>query len=202
MANQSTFRQYVDRAFASALLLVASPFLLGVGALVRVRLGSPVLFRQIRSGLAGSDFELLKFRSMTDERGADGALLADEERLTPFGRFLRSTSIDELPTLINVVRGDMAIVGPRPLLPEYLPLYSDEQRRRCDVLPGVTGWAQVNGRNALSWEEKFEYDIWYVDNQHPLLDLRILFRTIKRVALRSDISSEGVATAPRFTGSG
>ena len=182
------------------LIALALPLLL-LMALIRRRLGSPVFFRQTRPGLHGQPFEMVKFRTMTDTRGPDGALLPDAERLTPFGRFLRSTSLDELPELWNVLKGDMSLVGPRPLLMEYLPLYSPEQARRHAVRPGVTGWAQVNGRNAISWEEKFALDTWYVDHQSLLLDIRILWLTVKKVLVREGISAAGEATMGKFTGS-
>ncbi len=183
-------------------LVVVGPLLLVLALLVRVSLGSPVLFRQIRPGLGGRLFELFKFRTMTSQRGADGVLLPDEQRLTMFGRFLRATSLDELPELINVFRGEVSLVGPRPLLVEYLPLYSVEQARRHEVRPGITGWAQVNGRNAISWEEKFKLDVWYVDNRSLWLDLKILFMTMARVFGREGINQEGQATMERFSGSG
>ena len=182
------------------LIALALPLLL-LMALIRRRLGSPVFFRQTRPGLHGQPFEMVKFRTMTDTRGPDGALLPDAERLTPFGRFLRSTSLDELPELWNVLKGDMSLVGPRPLLMEYLPLYSPEQARRHAVRPGVTGWAQVNGRNAISWEEKFALDTWYVDHQSLLLDMKILWLTVKKVLVREGISAAGEATIGKFTGS-
>ena len=169
--------------------------------LIRRKLGSPVFFRQVRPGLHGQPFEMVKFRTMTDARGPDGGLLPDAERLTPFGRFLRSTSLDELPELWNVLKGDMSLVGPRPLLMEYLPLYSPEQARRHAVRPGVTGWAQLNGRNAISWEEKFALDTWYVDHQSLLLDMKILWLTVKNVLVREGISAAGEATMGKFTGS-
>ena len=182
------------------LIALALPLLL-LMALIRRRLGSPVFFRQTRPGLHGQPFEMVKFRTMTDTRGPDGALLPDAERLTPFGRFLRSTSLDELPELWNVLKGDMSLVGPRPLLMEYLPLYSPEQARRHAVRPGVTGWAQVNGRNAISWEDKFELDVWYVDNQSFWLDLKILLLTVKKVFVREGISGVGEVTMSKFSGS-
>lgn len=185
---------------AFALVVFAVPLGLLIWQ-VRRKLGSPVFFRQTRPGYGGQPFEMIKFRTMTDARGADGQLLPDGERLTPFGRFLRSSSLDELPELWNVFRGDMSLVGPRPLLMEYLPLYSTKQARRHEVLPGITGWAQVNGRNALGWEEKFELDVWYVDNQSLWLDLRILWLTVKKVVVREGISAAGEATMPRFNGS-
>lgn len=186
-------------AAAFALLVFSIPILLLV-FLIRKKLGGPVIFRQKRPGLNGQVFEMIKFRTMTDERGADGELLPDAQRLTPFGRFLRSSSLDELPELWNVLKGDMSLVGPRPLLVEYLPLYTLDQARRHNVRPGVTGWAQVNGRNAISWEEKFKLDVWYVDNQSLRLDLRILWRTLKKVLVREGISASGEATMTRFTG--
>lgn len=187
-------------ASSFALLLFGIPLLLLV-VLVRAKLGSPVFFRQRRPGLNGRPFEVIKFRTMTDARGADGQLLSDAQRLTPFGRFLRASSMDELPELWNVLKGEMSLVGPRPLLVEYLPLYSVEQARRHEVRPGITGWAQVNGRNALSWEEKFKLDVWYVDNRTLWLDIKILWLTVRKVLVRDGISAAGEATMPRFTGS-
>ena len=168
---------------------------------VRRKLGRPVLFRQTRPGLHARPFELCKFRTMTDDRGADGEFLPDSDRLRPFGRFLRSTSLDELPELWNVLKGEMSLVGPRPLLMDYLGLYSREQARRHEVRPGMTGWAQVKGRNALTWEEKFELDIWYVDNQSLHLDLKVLLMTIATVFKREGVSQEGHATMEKFRGS-
>jgi sugar transferase EpsL len=186
---------------ASALgLAVLSPVLLGTALAVRMRMGSPVLFRQTRPGLHGRPFTMYKFRTMRGERDARGELLSDAERLTPLGRFLRASSLDELPELINVLRGDMSLVGPRPLLMEYLPLYTPEQARRHEVRPGITGWAQVNGRNAISWDEKFRLDVWYVEHAGIGLDLRILLRTVLGVLRREGISHGGEATMPRFTG--
>ncbi|MBB1634311.1 sugar transferase [Cupriavidus sp. UME77] len=182
-----------------ALLLLALP-LLSLIWVVRKKLGSPVFFRQTRPGLNGRAFQMVKFRTMTDERGADGQLLSDAERLTPFGYFLRSTSLDELPELWNVIKGDMSLVGPRPLLMEYLPLYTLEQARRHAVRPGITGWAQVNGRNALSWEQKFAMDSWYVDHRTFWLDLKILALTVRKVLVRDGISAAGEATMTRFAG--
>jgi lipopolysaccharide/colanic/teichoic acid biosynthesis glycosyltransferase len=181
------------------MLALALPLLL-LWALVRRKLGSPVLFRQVRPGMYGRPFMMVKFRTMTDERGAEGELLPDAQRLTPFGRFLRATSLDELPELWNVLRGEMSLVGPRPLLMEYLPLYSPEQARRHEVRPGITGWAQVNGRNTLSWEERFKLDVWYVDHRSLWLDIRILWLTVRKVIVREGISAQGEATMPRFTG--
>ena len=183
-----------------ALLLLALPLLL-LALLVRTKLGSPVFFRQTRPGLHGKPFEMVKFRTMTDARSADGQLLPDSERLPPFGRFLRSSSLDELPELWNVLKGEMSLVGPRPLLMEYLPLYTPQQYRRHEVRPGVTGWAQVNGRNAISWEEKFALDVWYVENQSFWLDVKILFLTVKKVLVKDGISATGEATMTKFTGS-
>ena len=187
-------------ASAVALILLA-PVLLLIAALVRVRLGGPVLFRQRRPGLNASPFLLVKFRTMRDAVDSTGKPLNDGERLTPFGSFLRSTSLDELPELWNVLKGEMSLVGPRPLLMQYLPLYSPEQARRHLVRPGITGWAQVNGRNAISWEEKFLLDTWYVDNRNFLLDLRILLMTVRKLITREGINSDTAATYPTFTGS-
>lgn len=194
-------KRLFDFAFAIlGLIALALPLLILI-VLIRRKLGSPVFFRQVRPGLDGRPFEMVKFRTMTDERGPDGKLLPDAVRLTPFGRFLRSTSLDELPELWNVLKGDMSLVGPRPLLMEYLPLYTSEQARRHEVRPGVTGWAQVNGRNALSWEEKFELDVWYVEHQSLWLDIKILWLTVKKVLVRDGISAAGEATMSKFTGS-
>jgi lipopolysaccharide/colanic/teichoic acid biosynthesis glycosyltransferase len=182
------------------LLLLVVPMAV-LALLVRRKLGSPVLFTQKRPGLNGKPFEMVKFRTMTDERDPDGKLLPDFVRLTPFGRFLRATSLDELPELWNVLKGEMSLVGPRPLLMEYLPLYTPEQARRHKVRPGITGWAQVNGRNAISWEDKFKLDVWYADNRSMWLDIRILWLTVKKVLMRDGISATGEATMPKFTGS-
>lgn len=194
----------MKRSFDILLALVgltcAGVPLLILAGLVRIKLGSPVFFRQVRPGLHGQPFIMLKFRTMTDAKGPDGQLLPDAKRLTPFGRFLRSTSLDELPELWNVLKGDMSLVGPRPLLMEYLPLYTQDQARRHEVRPGITGWAQVNGRNALTWEERFKLDVWYVDNRSLFLDLRILWMTIHKVLRREDISAEGEATMSKFEG--
>ena len=187
-------------AAACALLVLALPLLVVIW-MVRRKLGSPVFFTQVRPGMHGKPFKMVKFRSMTSERGADGELLPDAVRLTPFGHFLRSTSLDELPELWNVLKGDMSLVGPRPLLVEYLPLYSPEQARRHEVRPGITGWAQVNGRNALDWEAKFKLDVWYVDHRSLWLDIKILWLTIKKVLVREGISAAGEATMGKFTGS-
>jgi lipopolysaccharide/colanic/teichoic acid biosynthesis glycosyltransferase len=182
-----------------ALMLFALPLLV-LAWLIRRKLGSPVLFKQVRPGLHGKPFKMVKFRTMTDERGPDGALLPDAQRLTPFGRFLRASSLDELPELWNVLQGAMSLVGPRPLLMDYLPLYSPEQARRHEVRPGITGWAQVNGRNAISWAEKFALDVWYVDHRSMWLDVRILWLTVRKVLVRDGISAAGEATMQRFEG--
>jgi len=187
-------------AASLALLMLALP-LLALAWLIRRKLGSPVLFRQVRPGLQGRPFTMVKFRTMTDERGPDGALLPDAQRLTPFGRFLRASSLDELPELLNVLKGEMSLVGPRPLLMEYLPLYTFEQARRHEVRPGITGWAQVNGRNAISWADKFALDVWYVDHRSLWLDVRILWLTVRKVLVRDGISAAGEATMSKFTGS-
>ncbi|SFO80006.1 sugar transferase [Pseudomonas borbori] len=181
-------------------LLLLAPVIAIVAWKIRRKLGSPVLFRQVRPGLDGKPFEMIKFRTMRDAVDAAGNPLPDSERMTPFGSFLRSSSLDELPELWNVLKGDMSLVGPRPLLMEYLPLYSPEQYRRHEARPGVTGWAQINGRNALSWDEKFKLDIWYVDNRSFWLDLKIILLTIKKVVVRDGISADGEATMAKFTG--
>jgi lipopolysaccharide/colanic/teichoic acid biosynthesis glycosyltransferase len=183
-----------------ALVLLAIPLLV-LSWQVRRKLGSPVFFRQTRPGLKGKLFEMVKFRTMTDKTDLNGQLLPDKDRLPPFGCFLRASSLDELPELWNVLKGEMSLVGPRPLLVEYLPLYTPEQARRHEVRPGITGWAQVNGRNAISWEEKFKLDVWYVNNQSLWLDLKILWLTVKKVLVRDGISAQGDATMPKFTGS-
>ena len=181
-------------------LIVLSPLFIGISALLWMSMGWPILFRQKRPGRYGKPFELFKFRTMAELRDEGGKLLADADRLTRVGRWLRRTSLDELPQLWNVLRGDISLVGPRPLLMSYLPRYSPKQARRHEVLPGITGWAQVNGRNALTWEEKFELDVWYVDHWSLWLDLRILAETVKCVLLRRGVSSDGHATMPEFTG--
>lgn len=193
-------KRCIDILLSFLVLIFLSPIIVYFAFLIRRRLGKPVFFRQKRPGLNGRPFEMLKFRTMLDARDAKGYLLPDEQRVTPFGQFLRSTSIDELPELINVLKGDMSLVGPRPLLMEYLPLYSEEQKRRHDVRPGITGWAQINGRNAISWQKKFELDVWYVDNQSFWLDLKILFLTVLKVLKRSDINQAGQATVEPFNG--
>jgi len=188
--------------FASLLgLILLSPVIAVIAWNIRKKLGSPVLFRQVRPGRNGKPFEMIKFRTMRDAHDANGEPLPDSQRMTAFGSFLRSSSLDELPELWNVVKGDMSLVGPRPLLMEYLPLYSAEQYRRHEVRPGVSGWAQINGRNAIEWEEKFKLDTWYVDNQSFWLDMKVIFLTIKKVLIRDGISAEGEATASKFTGS-
>lgn len=188
--------------FASAIgLILLSPVILVVAFLIRRKLGSPVLFRQVRPGIHGKPFDMIKFRTMRDAIDDQGNPLPDAERMTPFGSFLRSSSLDELPELWNVFKGDMSLVGPRPLLMQYLPLYSAEQYRRHEVKPGVTGWAQVNGRNSLEWDEKFNLDIWYVDNRSFILDLKILVATVKKVMIRDGISQENSATMEAFKGS-
>jgi len=194
-------KRAMDLVGALAALVLLSPVVVGLCILVRSKLGSPVFFRQVRPGIEGRSFKMVKFRTMTDERGPDSALLPDDQRLTALGAWLRSTSLDELPELFNVLKGDMSLVGPRPLLMDYLPLYDDRQSRRHEVRPGITGWAQVNGRNALSWEEKFELDVWYVDNQSLWLDIKILFKTVLQVLKRDGISHGEEATMPRFKGS-
>lgn len=194
----------MKRLFDLTLIILSLPLLLPlylvVAWLVRSRLDSPILFRQIRPGKHAKPFEMIKFRTMTDERDSNGELLSDSVRLTKFGHFLRSSSLDELPELWNVVKGDMSLVGPRPLLMEYVPLYSPEQSRRHVMRPGVSGWAQVNGRNAISWEEKFKLDVWYVDNRSFWLDIKVICLTLKKVIVRDGISADGEATMSKFTG--
>lgn len=189
-----------DLAVAIPAATLLAPVLLALMLLVRFRLGSPVFFKQMRPGLRGRPFQMAKFRTMTYERDKAGNLASDAERLTPFGKWLRSTSLDELPELWNVIKGDMSIVGPRPLLIEYLPLYTPEQARRHEVRPGITGWAQINGRNALTWDEKFAHDLWYVENRSLKLDTWIILATLRKVLMRKGISAAGEATMPRFTG--
>ncbi len=194
-------KRFFDIVLACVALLLLGIPLLFLTSQVRRKLGSPAFFRQTRPGMQGRPFNMIKFRTMTDARGADGELLPDADRLTPFGRFLRASSLDELPELWNVLKGDMSLVGPRPLLMDYLPLYSAEQSRRHEVRPGITGWAQINGRNALSWDEKFKLDVWYVDNRSLWLDIKILWLTVRKVLVRDGISAAGEATMPRFVGS-
>lgn len=193
-------KRFLDFILALAAIVVLSPVILIIAVLVRFKLGSPVIFHQNRPGYDGKIFGLIKFRSMTDERDADGMLLSDEVRLTPFGRRLRSTSLDELPELWNIVKGDMSIVGPRPLLVQYLPLYNQKQIHRHDVSPGFTGYAQVNGRNSITWEEKFELDVWYVQNVSLWLDIKIILQTIMIVVKRDGINSQNAATMEEFRG--
>ncbi|QIC62915.1 sugar transferase [Acinetobacter schindleri] len=193
-------KRLLDIIIASIALILLSPLYFYVAHKVRKNLGSPVLFRQIRPGLHGKPFEMIKFRSMKDAVDAQGNLLPDSERLTPFGKMLRSSSLDEMPELWNVIKGDMSIVGPRPLLMEYLPLYNQEQAKRHLVRPGMTGHAQVNGRNAISWEEKFKLDTWYVENQSVWLDFKIMLKTVKKVLAKDDINEAGEATMTKFTG--
>ncbi len=193
-------KRILDVAIASTALVLLSPVYALVAYKVKKNLGSPVLFRQTRPGLHGQPFEMIKFRSMKDAMDAAGHPLPDSERLTPFGKMLRATSLDEMPELWNVIKGDMSIVGPRPLLMEYLPLYNAEQAKRHEVRPGITGYAQVNGRNAISWEKKFELDTWYVKNQSLWLDFKIMLKTVKKVLAKDDISAEGEVTMQKFTG--
>jgi lipopolysaccharide/colanic/teichoic acid biosynthesis glycosyltransferase len=194
------FKRVIDIVTSLIALLLLSPVLIVLFIVIRLFLGKPVLFQQQRLGLNGKVFRLYKFRSMTDEVDENGNLLPDKDRLTKLGQFIRSASLDELPSFINVLKGEMSLVGPRPLLPEYLPLYSAEQAKRHKVKPGITGLAQVNGRNAISWETKFEFDVWYVENISLSLDLKILILTIKKVLVREGISAEGFQTMPKFDG--
>jgi sugar transferase EpsL len=197
-------RYFVKRLFdiisSAAGLIAFSPLLAALAVLVRLKLGAPVLFRQQRPGLGGKSFVIYKFRTMTVQRDAAGNLLPDEQRLPAFGRFLRSTSFDELPELFNVLKGDMSIVGPRPLMMKYLDRYSPEQARRHEVKPGITGWAQVNGRNSVSWEERFKLDVWYVDNRTLWLDIKIILKSIWMVIAREGITQQGRATMDEFMG--
>jgi sugar transferase EpsL len=194
-------KRFFDAASSILGVLLLAPCMLIIAALVRINHGSPIFFMQVRPGLHGKPFTMRKFRTMTNDGGSSGDLLPDSQRLTRLGKFLRSTSLDELPELFNVLKGEMSLVGPRPLLMEYLPLYTPEQARRHEVKPGITGWAQVNGRNAISWEEKFRLDVWYVDNRSFLLDLKILWLTLAKVFKREGISQEGQATMEKFQGS-
>ncbi|MGP5574436.1 sugar transferase [Psychrobacter faecalis] len=194
-------KRLIDITASSAALVALSPVLAITAYKVKKNLGSPVLFKQTRPGLHGEPFEMIKFRTMLDAYDKDGNPLPNEQRHTRFGNLLRSTSLDELPELWNVIKGDMSLVGPRPLLMDYLPLYNEEQACRHNVRPGVTGWAQVNGRNAISWEEKFELDTWYVDNQSLLLDLKIIFMTLKKVVVKEGVNASNNVTMTRFTGS-
>lgn len=199
--KDNNMKRFIDVLISFIALTILALPLAVLSWIVLQKLGSPIFFTQRRPGLDGVPFEMVKFRTMTSERGPDGELLSDSARLTGFGRWLRATSLDELPELWNVLKGEMSLVGPRPLLMQYLPLYSAEQARRHEVRPGVTGWAQVNGRNAISWEEKFKLDVWYVDNQCLWLDIKILWLTVKTVVVRDGISAAGEATMPAFTGS-
>ncbi|MFQ1702705.1 sugar transferase [Loktanella agnita] len=194
-------KRFIDIAGAAGGLFLLSPVLLWLAILIRRRMGSPVIFRQIRPGKNGAPFEMVKFRTMRNAIGPDGELLSDAARLTPFGQKLRASSLDELPELWNVLKGDMSLVGPRPLLMEYLPLYNPAQAHRHDVRPGVTGWAQVNGRNAISWDEKFALDVWYVENQTAWLDLKIICSTLRKVLAKDGINAQRDTTMPKFTGS-
>lgn len=193
-------KRVIDFFGALVGLILMSPVILVVALLIKRRLGGAVLFRQVRPGLGGRPFEMVKFRTMRDAYDKNGAPLPDSQRMTPFGSFLRSSSLDELPELWNVLKGDMSLVGPRPLLMEYLPLYNERQYQRHQVRPGVTGWAQINGRNALGWPEKFELDVWYVENRSLWLDIKIIALTVKKVVKRDDINASGEATMPKFTG--
>ncbi len=193
-------KRIIDIFFAIAVFFLCTPLFIILYTLIWINLGSPIIYRQLRPGLNGKPFTMYKFRTMRDAVGENGLTLPDEFRLTNFGKFLRSTSLDELPELWNVLKGEMSLVGPRPLLMEYLPLYSVEQARRHDVLSGITGWAQINGRNSLSWEQKFKLDVWYVDNHSFFLDLKILLLTVKKIFIREGISADGVATMNKFTG--
>ena len=194
-------KRLFDFIVALCALLTLLPVIIVVAVLIRFKLGAPTLFTQERPGLNGKVFKMMKFRTMLDGKDKQGNLLPDNKRMTKFGAFLRSTSLDELPGLFNVLKGDMSLVGPRPLLVQYLPLYSKEQARRHNVRPGITGWAQVNGRNAISWDQKFKLDVWYVDNQSFWLDIKILFLTVKKVFVREGISADGEATMSLFEGS-
>lgn len=200
LTRPAPLKRLLDVVAAGIALVILSPLLLGLSLAVRCQMGAPVLFRQTRPGLGGRPFEMIKFRTMRDARDAHGNPLPDAERLTPFGRWLRATSLDELPELWNVLKGEMSLVGPRPLLMEYLPLYTPEQARRHEVRPGVTGWAQVNGRNAVDWARKFELDVWYVDRHNLWLDVKIIALTILLIIRRDGISAPGSATMERFRG--
>ncbi len=200
MTGSLLLKRTFDIVVSASALVVLAPVLAVVAVMVRRRMGSPVLFRQTRPGLGGRPFGMIKFRTMRDASGPDGRPLSDEERLTSFGRWLRATSLDELPELWNVLKGDMSLVGPRPLLMEYLPLYSADQARRHEVRPGLTGWAQINGRNALDWDRKFELDVWYVDRHNLWLDVKIMLLTIRYILRRDGISAPGSSTMDKFTG--
>lgn len=193
-------KRIIDLLVSTSSLFLLAPIFALLALLVRFNLGAPVLFKQVRPGRFGEPFEMIKFRTMQNTTDENGQLLCDAKRITPFGNFLRNSSLDELPELWNVFKGEMSLVGPRPLLMEYLPLYSPEQFRRHDIRPGITGWAQVRGRNAISWEEKFGYDVWYVENQSTVLDMKIILMTIKKVFSREGITAVGETTMPGFTG--
>ena len=194
-------KRFFDFIIVFCALFFLFPLIIFIAIIISFKLGLPILFTQDRPGLHGKVFKMMKFRTMLDAKDKQGNLLPDDERMTPFGVFLRSTSLDELPGLFNVIKGDMSLVGPRPLLVEYIPLYNKVQARRHNVRPGITGWAQVNGRNAITWEQKFKFDIWYVDNQSFWLDLKIILLTIKKVVIREGISADGEATMSLFEGS-
>jgi undecaprenyl phosphate N,N'-diacetylbacillosamine 1-phosphate transferase len=194
-------KSFFDKILALIMILLLLPIYIIVSFLIQIKMGKPILFRQKRPGLNEKIFEINKFRTMTNEKDAEGNLLPDEKRLIGIGKFIRSTSLDELPQLFNVLKGDMSFVGPRPLLIEYLPLYNEKQKKRHLVKPGITGWAQINGRNAISWEKKFKYDVWYVENQSFALDMKILWMTFLKVIQRSDISSDTSVTMEKFKGS-
>ena len=194
-------KRTIDIVCSLAALTLLAPLMLWLSLRIRREMSPPALFTQMRAGLRGKPFRLYKFRTMTDERDAAGQLLPDEARLTPMGQWIRRTSLDELPQLWNVLKGDMSLVGPRPLLLEYVPLYNEREKRRLDAMPGITGWAQINGRNAISWQEKFALDVWYVDHRNTLLDVKIILSTIRKTLKKEGISAAGEATMPRFTGS-
>ena len=193
-------KRFVDLCLSIVAFALFSPVFVVITILLSISNNGKPFFFQMRPGIGGRIFKIIKFKTMNDRKGADGELLPDAARLTPVGAFVRKTSIDELPQLLNVIKGDMSLIGPRPLLPEYLPLYSDDQRRRHEVRPGITGWAQVNGRNAISWEQKFKLYVWYVDHLTFLLDLKIIFLTIKKVIVKEGISSDTSVTMEKFTG--
>lgn len=199
---QLVFKRVIDIVVSAVSLIFLAPLLLVLATVVRVKLGSPILFRQERPGLGGNGFVIYKFRTMVDAFDADGNVLPDDERLPAFGRFLRSTSLDELPELLNVLKGDISLVGPRPLMMKYLDRYTPEQARRHEVKPGITGWAQINGRNAVSWEDKFRLDVWYVDNWNLWLDVKIIFKTLWMVVTRQGVTQTGHATVEEFMGTG
>lgn len=193
-------KRFFDFIISLIAIVLCAPVMMIIACLIQFRMGEPIFFIQSRLGMDGAPFSMIKFRTMRNDIDVQGALLSDNKRITKLGAFLRSSSLDELPELFNVLKGDMSLVGPRPLLIEYLSLYNDNQKKRQNVLPGITGWAQVNGRNAISWEEKFNLDVWYVENQSFWLDMKILWITIKKVIMREGISADGEATMPKFTG--